>query len=311
MGPAGPAGTASWIQQLLGTHPSSTVGNGTLNKLAGIDFKQLSLSHKLNENQSGEVGPSHAQVGAVPVQTPVPWPSRAHCSGVPWPGAGRELLPSSRGSLLIVDPWSHGLQSPIQGPGDAGDCSPFTVPMSLLLLQLWKGRWQGNDIIIKMLKIRDWTTRKSRDFNEEYPKLRWVLHMPAFDQGHSGTFSGPTAALRVWGRKEPPSSVGPGMLGVVAKGWEALEDGKGQTRGCRQPLPVLRAVTSLAGSFPTPMCFQCWVPARPLQLPTPLSSATGCLTVPCTTSCTKEPVSAGGRRVWGQQGLSSHSPGWA
>lgn len=39
-------------------------------------------------------------------------------------------------------------------------------------LQLWKGRWQGNDIIIKMLKIRDWTTRKSRDFNEEYPKLR-------------------------------------------------------------------------------------------------------------------------------------------
>lgn len=39
-------------------------------------------------------------------------------------------------------------------------------------LQLWKGRWQGNDIVIKMLKIRDWTTRKSRDFNEEYPKLR-------------------------------------------------------------------------------------------------------------------------------------------
>ncbi|NXF40139.1 ILK kinase, partial [Nyctibius bracteatus] len=65
--------------------------NGTLNKLAGIDFKQLSLSQKLNENQSGE---------------------------------------------------------------------------------LWKGRWQGNDIVIKMLKIRDWTTRKSRDFNEEYPKLR-------------------------------------------------------------------------------------------------------------------------------------------
>ncbi|NXQ65589.1 ILK kinase, partial [Quiscalus mexicanus] len=69
--------------------------NGTLNKLAGIDFKQLSLSHKLNENQSGE---------------------------------------------------------------------------------LWKGRWQGNDIVIKMLRIRDWTTRKSRDFNEEYPKLRIFSH---------------------------------------------------------------------------------------------------------------------------------------
>uniref|UniRef100_A0A8V5FVC7 Uncharacterized protein n=1 Tax=Melopsittacus undulatus TaxID=13146 RepID=A0A8V5FVC7_MELUD len=69
--------------------------NGTLNKLAGIDFKQLILSQKLNENQSGE---------------------------------------------------------------------------------LWKGRWQGNDIIIKLLKIRDWTTRKSRDFNEEYPKLRIFSH---------------------------------------------------------------------------------------------------------------------------------------
>ncbi|XP_054149754.1 integrin-linked protein kinase isoform X3 [Melozone crissalis] len=41
---------------------------------------------------------------------------------------------------------------------------------------LWKGRWQGNDIVIKMLRIRDWTTRKSRDFNEEYPKLRIFSH---------------------------------------------------------------------------------------------------------------------------------------
>ncbi|NWX16281.1 ILK kinase, partial [Aegotheles bennettii] len=65
--------------------------NGTLNKLAGIDFKQLNLGQRLNVNQSGE---------------------------------------------------------------------------------LWRGRWQGNDIAIKVLMIRDWTTRKSRDFNEEYPKLR-------------------------------------------------------------------------------------------------------------------------------------------
>lgn len=27
---------------------------------------------------------------------------------------------------------------------------------------------------MKLLKVRDWTTRKSRDFNEEYPKLRYV-----------------------------------------------------------------------------------------------------------------------------------------
>ncbi|MGH0128547.1 UNVERIFIED_CONTAM: hypothetical protein FKN15_040247 [Acipenser sinensis] len=69
--------------------------NGTLNKHAGIDFKQLSLSQKINENHSGE---------------------------------------------------------------------------------LWKGRWQGNDIVVKVLKVRDWTTRKSRDFNEEYPKLRIFSH---------------------------------------------------------------------------------------------------------------------------------------
>ncbi|XP_066445031.1 LOW QUALITY PROTEIN: integrin-linked protein kinase [Eleutherodactylus coqui] len=69
--------------------------NGTLNKQAGIDYKQLTLSHKINDNHSGE---------------------------------------------------------------------------------LWKGRWQGNDIIIKVLKIRDWSTRKSRDFNEEYPKLRIFSH---------------------------------------------------------------------------------------------------------------------------------------
>lgn len=102
-------------------------------------------------------------MGVVPV--PCPGPAGHSNSGVLWPGAGRELLPSSRGSLFIV-----GLQSPTQGPGDSAP--PFTVPVSLFLLQLWKGRWQGNDIVIKMLKIRDWTTRKSRDFNEEYPKLR-------------------------------------------------------------------------------------------------------------------------------------------
>lgn len=41
-----------------------------------------------------------------------------------------------------------------------------------LCLQLWQGRWQGDEIIVKVLQVRDWTTRKSRDFNEEHPKLR-------------------------------------------------------------------------------------------------------------------------------------------
>uniref|UniRef100_A0A8D3D8F3 Scaffold protein ILK n=1 Tax=Scophthalmus maximus TaxID=52904 RepID=A0A8D3D8F3_SCOMX len=67
--------------------------NGTLNKQAGIDYKQLSLLAKINENQSGE---------------------------------------------------------------------------------LWQGRWQGDEIVVKVLQVRDWTTRKSRDFNEEHPKLRFL-----------------------------------------------------------------------------------------------------------------------------------------
>uniref|UniRef100_A0AAY4AB02 Scaffold protein ILK n=1 Tax=Denticeps clupeoides TaxID=299321 RepID=A0AAY4AB02_9TELE len=69
--------------------------NATLNKHAGVDFKQLSFLTKINENQSGE---------------------------------------------------------------------------------LWQGRWQANEIVVKVLHIRDWTTRKSRDFNEEYPKLRIFSH---------------------------------------------------------------------------------------------------------------------------------------
>uniref|UniRef100_A0A3Q2DFY1 Integrin linked kinase n=1 Tax=Cyprinodon variegatus TaxID=28743 RepID=A0A3Q2DFY1_CYPVA len=69
--------------------------NGTLNKQAGIDYKQLSLLAKINENQSGE---------------------------------------------------------------------------------LWQGRWQGDEIVVKVLHVRDWTTRKSRDFNEEHPKLRIFSH---------------------------------------------------------------------------------------------------------------------------------------
>lgn len=45
-------------------------------------------------------------------------------------------------------------------------CEPCPLP------QLWRGRWQGTEVAIKVLKVRDWSTRKSRDFSEEYPRLR-------------------------------------------------------------------------------------------------------------------------------------------
>ncbi|KAJ4429572.1 integrin-linked protein kinase [Periplaneta americana] len=40
----------------------------------------------------------------------------------------------------------------------------------------WRGRWQKNDIVAKILAIRDCTSRVSRDFNEEFPKLRIFSH---------------------------------------------------------------------------------------------------------------------------------------
>lgn len=41
--------------------------------------------------------------------------------------------------------------------------------------ETWRGRWQKNDVIAKILNIRNCTPRISRDFNEEFPKLRYAL----------------------------------------------------------------------------------------------------------------------------------------
>lgn len=38
--------------------------------------------------------------------------------------------------------------------------------------QVWLGSWQKNEIIAKLLSFRDYTSRITRDFNEEFPKLR-------------------------------------------------------------------------------------------------------------------------------------------
>ena len=40
----------------------------------------------------------------------------------------------------------------------------------------WRGTWQGNDIVAKMLTVRECTARVSRDFNEEFPRLRIFSH---------------------------------------------------------------------------------------------------------------------------------------
>lgn len=38
--------------------------------------------------------------------------------------------------------------------------------------ETWRGNWQKNDIVAKVLAVRQCTPRISRDFNEEFPKLR-------------------------------------------------------------------------------------------------------------------------------------------
>ena len=42
--------------------------------------------------------------------------------------------------------------------------------------ELWKGKWQGNLIVAKILALRACTTRVCRDFNDEFPKLRIFSH---------------------------------------------------------------------------------------------------------------------------------------
>lgn len=42
--------------------------------------------------------------------------------------------------------------------------------------ETWRGRWQKNDIVAKILALRECTPRVQRDFNEEFPKLRIFSH---------------------------------------------------------------------------------------------------------------------------------------
>lgn len=42
--------------------------------------------------------------------------------------------------------------------------------------ETWRGKWQNNEVIAKILTVREITPRVSRDFNEEFPKLRIFSH---------------------------------------------------------------------------------------------------------------------------------------
>ncbi len=42
--------------------------------------------------------------------------------------------------------------------------------------ETWRGRWQNNDVVAKILAVREITPRISKDFNEEFPKLRIFSH---------------------------------------------------------------------------------------------------------------------------------------
>lgn len=41
---------------------------------------------------------------------------------------------------------------------------------------IWRGTWQDNDIVAKILNLRECTPRHARDFKEEYPRLRIFNH---------------------------------------------------------------------------------------------------------------------------------------
>ncbi|XP_064607588.1 integrin-linked protein kinase-like isoform X2 [Liolophura sinensis] len=41
---------------------------------------------------------------------------------------------------------------------------------------VWRATWQGNDIVAKILSLRECTIRTSRDFQEEFPRLRIFNH---------------------------------------------------------------------------------------------------------------------------------------
>lgn len=116
--------------------------------------------------------------------------------------------------------------------------------------------------------------RKSRDFNEEYPKLRFLFD-PRFCDG--------SVILCVYVVSNQCTlcimSVASHLRCVCSTFSFCLS------------LSVLPFLPSLPGYFPTLMCCLCWEHVSLLLPLTPSSSHTGCLMAPSTTFCMKAPVS--------------------
>lgn len=125
-----------------------SLGDALLSRHTGIDIEQLSLTTHIANTHSGEVIKIfHMHViSYCPVQ--ISWfckeKNNILCYHTSW-----------------MEYWlSH-------------TCSHRYYLFSILY-KVWRGQWQKNDIVAKILSLRECTVRNSRDFQEEFPRLRSV-----------------------------------------------------------------------------------------------------------------------------------------
>lgn len=143
-----------------------------------------------------------------------------------------------------------------------------------------------------MLKVRDWTTRKSRDFNEEYPKLR-LLFSP--DSSTASLFCTVVVTHLSVCIVLNQTLLIISFLGVLhlTRSVCLCQILCGFASFCLSVSlpPSLPPSGYIPGYFPTRMSYPCWEHVSLLPPLTPSSSHTGCLMAPSTTCCMKAPVS--------------------
>lgn len=146
-----------------------------------------------------------------------------------------------------------------------------------------------------MLRVRDWTTRKSRDFNEEYPKLRLLFH-PVFSKAFvfsADVFThlcvcimlNQSLCIIYFLLHRTQAVCLCHILCWIASLFLSVYF------PCLAFDPPLPPLGSIPGYFPTQMSYLCWEHVSLLLPLTPSSSHTGCLMAPSTTFCMKAPVS--------------------